>query len=106
MEYASGNIYIRENPMPKAGMVCHGHKHNFDHTTVLFAGAVHVSAVLPDGRKIEQDFHAPSHFLVHKDVEHEITALVDDTVFWCVYSHRTPQGDVVEHVTGWREAYV
>ena len=24
---------------------------------------------------------------------------------WCVYSHRTPQGEVSEHNTGWNEAY-
>jgi len=25
---------------------------------------------------------------------------------WCIYSHRTPQGDVSEHSTGWGRAYV
>jgi hypothetical protein len=24
---------------------------------------------------------------------------------WCVYSHRTPQGDIALHDTGWHEAY-
>ena len=75
MEWASGNIYIRPNIMRKKGAVVQGHKHNFDHTTIVFTGSVHVKGVLPDGRVIERDFQAPSHFLVLKDVEHEITAL-------------------------------
>lgn len=101
MEWASGNIYIRPNVLPKTGDKINGHKHNFDHTSIVFTGSVHVRGVCPDGRVIEQDFHAPSHFLVLKDVEHEITALEDGTTFWCVYSHRSPQGDVVQDHNGW-----
>lgn len=105
MEWVSGNVYIRPNTLAKAGDLVAGHKHGFDHTTIVFRGAVHVKATLPDGGVIERDFAAPAHFLVKADVEHEITALADDTVFWCVYSHREPQGDVVQEFTGWEEAY-
>jgi len=106
MEWISGNIMIRPNPLEKAGDGVKGHTHNFDHTTIVFSGAVHVRAVHPDGTVIEKDFHAPAHFLVKADVEHQITALVDHTEFWCVYSHRTPQGDVVQEVTGFDKAYL
>jgi hypothetical protein len=104
MEWVSGNIFIRKSIMDKAGMVIPGHKHLFDHTTIVFKGSVHVRAKLPDNTIIERDFKAPTHFLVKKDVEHEITALEDDSEFWCVYSHRDPQGEVVQEWTGWREA--
>lgn len=104
MEFVSGNILVR--PMKrKAGQVVDGHKHNFDHTTIVFTGAVRVKAKLPSGHLIEQEFHAPSFFLVRKDVEHEITFL-EDGECWCVYAHRTPQGDVVQVATGWPPAYV
>ena len=106
MEWASGNVFIRPNPLPKAGDRVHGHRHNFDHTTIVFRGAIHVRAVTPDGRVIEQDFTAPAHCLIKAEVEHEITALVDGTEFWCVYAHREPQGDIVQHYTGWGPAYV
>lgn len=100
-EWVSGNIFIRPNVLPKKGDKTQGHKHSFDHTTIVFSGSVHVRGVCPDGRIIEQDFHAPSHFLVLKDVEHEITALVDGTTYWCFYSHRDPQGNVVQENIGW-----
>jgi len=106
MEWASGNIHIRPNPLPKVGDGVEGHTHNFDHTTIVFKGAVHVKATLPNGTVIEQDFHAPAHFLVRADVKHAIHALVDDTEFWCVYSHRDPQGNVVQENIGWMAAYV
>ena len=106
MEWVSGNIYIRANNLAKAGDLCEGHTHNFDHTTVVFQGSVHVRGELPNGSVIEQDFHAPSHFLVKANVKHTITALEDVTVFWCVYSHRTPQGDVTQDYNGWHSNYV
>jgi quercetin dioxygenase-like cupin family protein len=106
MEWISGNLFIRPNVMAKKGEVIDGHKHNFDHTTIVFEGSVHVKGVLPDGRIIERDFHAPAHFLVKAEVEHEITALEDNVTFWCVYSHRTPQGQITQENTGWGQAYV
>jgi hypothetical protein len=105
MEWVSGNVFIRAN-QPAKGVASPGHTHNFDHTTIVFKGAVHVSATLPNGTVIERDFYAPTHFLVRRDVLHEITALEDGTVYWCVYSHRNPQGDVVQEWDGWREATV
>jgi hypothetical protein len=105
-EWVSGNIFIRPNELPEVGDKVDGHKHNFDHTTIVFRGAVHVKAKKPDGTVIERDFEAPSHFLVRADVEHEITATQPNTVFWCVYSHRDPQARIVQHYDGWTPAYV
>lgn len=105
MEFVSGNVFIRPNKMEKAGQVVPGHTHNFDHTTIVFKGSVHVKATYPDGTVREGNFKAPSHFLVRADVSHEIMSTRDDTEFWCVYSHHTPQGDVVQEYTGWEASY-
>jgi hypothetical protein len=106
MEYASGNIYIRPNVLALIGDQVEGDKHNFDHTTLFLEGAFHVKAKLPNGTVIERDFIAPSHCLILAEVEHTITALKPNSKFWCVYSHRTPQGDIVQQFTGWEPAYV
>jgi len=103
MEWVSGNIFIRPNKL-NAGQTTEGHTHLFDHTTIVFRGSVHVSATLPNGTKIERDFVAPAYFLVRKDVLHAITALQDGTEYWCVYAHRSPQGDVIQEWDGWSEA--
>ena len=105
MEFVSGNILIRPNTLATKGEKLPGHAHGFDHTTIVFSGAVRVKAAFPDGRIVEQDFTAPSHFLVKADVEHEIEALENETVVWCVYSHRTPQGEVIQENIGWMPAY-
>lgn len=106
MEWTSGNIFIRPNVLNKIGAKVDGHTHTFDHTSIVFKGAVHVKATLPNGTVIERDFKAPAHFLVLKDVIHQITATEDETEFWCVYAHRNPQGDVVQENAGWGASYV
>jgi quercetin dioxygenase-like cupin family protein len=105
MEWASGNVFIRPNSLERAGDQIAGHAHAFDHTSIVMAGAVRIAAKLPDGPLMVQEFRAPSHVLIRAGVEHEITALEDGTVFWCVYAHRTPQGEVVQEYTGWWGAY-
>jgi predicted metal-dependent enzyme (double-stranded beta helix superfamily) len=110
VEIISGNIFIRKRPMARAGDLSVGHKHNFDHTTIVFRGAVRVRRWAPPATQDDQpsdtkDFHAPAHFLVRAGDIHEITALIDDTEFWCVYSHRDPHGNVVQQDDGWTEAY-
>jgi len=104
-EFISGNIFIRPNKCDAIGDQVQGHAHNFDHTTIFFKGAFHVKATLPDGTIREKDFYAPSYALIKKDVIHEITAIEPMSEFWCVYSHRTPQGEVSEEYDGWAGAY-
>lgn len=104
-EWISGNIFIRANKL-QAGEMTGGHAHKFDHTTIVLTGAVHVRVVKPDGTLVaDTTFRAPSHFLVKAEWFHHITATEDDTRFWCVYSHRTHQGEVAQVFTGFTEAY-
>ena len=102
-EWVSGNIFIRRN-LGKAGEVIDGREHNFAHTTFVQGGSVRVKRKRPSGEVTTLDFVAPSHFLVHADSWHEITFLEDGEI-WCVYSHRDPQGRVVQEFTGWERAY-
>ncbi len=106
MEWSSGNIYIRPNVLKVKGDSVEGHTHSFDHTTIFFKGSFLVKAKLKNGETIEKNFEAPAHCLIKADVEHEIIAKEDDSIFWCVYSHRTPQGDIVQEFTGWEDSYV
>lgn len=106
MEFVSGNIFVRPNLLACAGDCINGHKHNFDHTSFFIRGSFNVVATLPDGATREVSVKAGDHLLIKADVTHKITALEDDCLFHCIYSHRRPQGDVSVEETGWREAYV
>ena len=99
--WISGNIFIRARFLLKDGDKVQSHEHNFDHTMILFTGAARV-------RRGEEEIElkAPAHCLIRKGTRHEITALAPGTTWWCVYSLRTPDGEVVDHDTGWNDAFV
>jgi quercetin dioxygenase-like cupin family protein len=97
-EHQSGNIFIRPNRM-EAGDVIDGHAHNFDHTTVFFGGSFVVSGVLQDGiTPYRREFTGPDHVLIKAGVTHRIECM-SDGLFWCIYSHRDPQGRIVQKFT-------
>ena len=110
MEWISGNIFIRPFKMAKAGDAMDGHYHNFDHTTLIVAGAFKCEATLEDGRVVERFFGEGQphgrHCLIKARVRHRFIALFDNSEGMCVYSHRTPQGEVSLVNTGWDDAYV
>ncbi len=105
MEWVSGNVFIRANKLRATGDLTQGHKHNFDHTLIVFKGAIKITATLPNGNIVEREAQAPAHFLIRADVIHKIVATVENTEYWCVYSHRDHQGDVIQNYDGWSEAY-
>ncbi len=119
MEAVSGNIYIRPNGPFEAGQSVPGHKHHFDHTTICFHGSFRVVKLFPDGGRQELLLEGPrptpvgsgtpdgriSHVLIEAGIEHEFTALETGSIFWCVYSHRSPQGDVIQVCEGFDRAY-
>ena len=101
-----GNIHVYPNRFEKAGEKCPGHTHNFDHAMLFLRGEFQGEMKLPSGQIIHRKFIAPDYCLVKSDVEHEITALTDDALFWCVFSHRDPQGNIIDEYSGNMSAYV
>ena len=104
-ELALGNIYVRPNHLAKVGDRLAGHRHNFDHVTLVTQGAIHIDATLPDGTTRQLDLDAGGFCVIKAEVLHAITATAAHTEFLCIYAHRDPQGRVVQEFTGWEEAY-
>lgn len=105
-ERISGNLYLRPVELKTAGDVLPGHKHRFSHTTFVVRGRVKVVASYDATPRMEKEFGPGEHFLVKQDWTHQITALTDDVFFMCIYSHRTPQGEVTQVYEGWDGAYM
>jgi quercetin dioxygenase-like cupin family protein len=127
MEFVSGNIFIREGLL-SAGDTTPGHAHNFDHTTYVPRGAIRFEKLgepiawstsldrkTGEPIKVETDWevlntvekHAGprSWVLIKAGVKHRLTA-IEDSVYHCIYSHRTPQGEIVQEYDGWQPAYL
>ena len=88
-----GNIWVKSHILKNKGDTNGGgHKHHFDHVTLLIRGSVEVQ--IPDcPSKI---FTAPTFIVIKKDNEHKFTALEDDTIFYCVFALRDIDGQVID----------
>lgn len=71
-----------------AGDVEIGHTHQFDHLTLLASGSL---KVVVDG--VESVFNAPHMIYIHKDKVHELTALENNTVAYCIHALREVGSD-------------
>lgn len=105
-EFEAGNIRCRPNFLPKIGDKIDGHEHNFDHATLFLSGKFLVIARKKGVKIAEEVVTAPNMRLILADTEHEIIALVENSAFWCVYSHRNAQGKVIQRNEGYSAAYV
>ena len=90
-----GNIWVRQNTMEKSGEVFPGHKHHFDHVTLLAKGSIEVEVNGYEPKK----FEAPTFVIIRKEHEHKITALTDDVIYYCVFALRNMDGEPVEDLT-------
>jgi quercetin dioxygenase-like cupin family protein len=82
------NLYSRMMRFKKAGEVEVGHTHQFDHLTLLAKGRLKVTV---DG--VSTEFTAPHMIYIHKDKVHELVALVDDTVAYCIHALRDKENN-------------
>jgi hypothetical protein len=90
-----GNIWVRQNMLSK-GEQAPGHVHYFDHVTLLAKGSVCVEVEGKDPK----EFVAPTFIVIKKELIHKMTALEDDTVYYCVFALRDVDGEVVGDIYG------
>jgi hypothetical protein len=87
-----GNIWVKQHVHECVGDSYGGHKHTFDHVTLLAAGRVSVEI---EGHPVKE-FTAPTFIVIRKEHEHKITSLQADTVYYCVFALRDLDGQVTE----------
>lgn len=87
-----GNIWVRQNELHKAGDAIQGHKHTFDHVSLLMKGTVEVEV---EGYEPKQ-FTAPTFIVIKKEHMHKFTAVTDDCCWFCTFAMRDPNGEVVD----------
>jgi len=81
------NLFSRMMHFAKSGDIEIGHTHQFDHLTLLAKGRLKVTV---EGAASE--FTAPHMIYIHKDKIHELEALTDETVAYCIHALRDGNG--------------
>lgn len=104
-----GPLGIRRFELDKKCETNEGHKHNYDHTTIVIRGGIKVIySYEKDGKLIEgesAEFRQGQAIAIKKDVLHTIKALEDNTQYVCVFSHRDFDGQIIENYNGHSQAY-
>jgi quercetin dioxygenase-like cupin family protein len=77
------NLYSRMMHFKRAGDTEIGHTHQFDHLTLLAKGKLKVTV-----EGVPTEFTAPHMIYIHKDKVHELEALTDETVAYCIHALR------------------
>lgn len=89
-----GNIWVRQNSIDNAGDSFPGHKHHFDHVTLLVQGKILVEV---EGYE-PKEYVAPTFVVISKDKQHKITSLTDNVVYYCVFALRDDNGEVIDPI--------
>lgn len=86
------NLFSRMMRFEKAGDIEIGHTHQFDHLTLLAKGKLKVTV-----EGVVSEFTAPYMIYIHKDKVHELEALTDETVAYCIHALRDKDsGDILD----------
>ena len=94
---ALSNIYNRLMHFRNKGDVENGHKHTFDHGTLVSSGSVLYEVINDNGDVIASKiFVAPNMVFVDKDRFHRITALEDNTVCACIHAVKTMDDELLD----------
>lgn len=86
------NLYSRMMHFVHAGDKEMGHTHQFDHLTLLAKGKLRVTV-----EGVATEFTAPHMIYIHKDKNHELVALLDNTVAYCIHALRDKEtGEILD----------
>ena len=96
-----GNIWVRQNLLKKSGEITQGHKHHFDHVSLLATGKVRVEV---EGFE-PKEFTAPTFIVIKKEHSHKFIALEDNTLWYCVFALRDIDGEVTDIYSGDNSPY-
>ena len=81
------NLYSRQMHFKKIGDIEIGHKHPFDHLTLLASGSLKIKV-----NNKETIFKAPHMIYIAKDLVHELTSLENNTLAFCIHPLRDGNG--------------
>lgn len=84
------NLYSRMMHFVKAGDTEIGHTHQFDHLTLLAKGRLKVTV-----EGVVSEFTAPHMIYIRADKNHELVALENDTVAYCIHALRDKENNEI-----------
>jgi quercetin dioxygenase-like cupin family protein len=85
------NLWSKMMHFKKSGDIERGHSHKFDHLTLLASGSLQV---IVNG--ISSEFKAPQMIYIEAGKIHELIALEDNTIAYCIHALRDDEGTILD----------
>lgn len=105
-EIINGPVFARRFVLDHKCQENAGHKHNYDHSTLVMRGRILVVAHDDAGQELwRQEFGWGERCFIAAYLHHTIKALEENTVYDCVFSHRDFEGQVSQRYIGNQTAY-
>lgn len=82
VSYIDG-VFVKQMKFEQAGDIMEGHLHNHNHITLLAAGKLQVTV-----NSSVTTVTAPQMIFIHKDHKHDLVALEDNTIAYCIHAIR------------------
>lgn len=82
------DIFYKQYWLEVAGILVPQHAHDYDHTTLVAAGAIRVWC----DDKFVGDVEAPKPMLIKANTKHKFMSLKDGTVLYCIHNLRGKKG--------------
>lgn len=94
--FAVSNVYCRLMEFEKEGDIELGHKHLYDHATLLSKGSLKVE-ILDDMDRVmsEKIFESPSFIFIAKNIKHKLISLENETIACCIHALRDIDEDII-----------
>jgi len=94
---ACSNVLSKMMYFEKAGQMVIGHRHPYNHATLVATGAVKVTMTYPDpkNRRPTKIFKAPTMIYIPEGATHELVAMEDNTVCVCIHALRTIDTEIL-----------
>jgi hypothetical protein len=95
---ALSNVFTRVMHFVNVGDVESGHRHSYDHATLVSSGSVLYEVLdnINGDVVASKEVIAPNLVFVDKDKFHRITSLQPDTVCCCIHALRTIDNDILD----------
>jgi len=92
------NVYTRMMHFVKTGNIEEGHKHYYDHATLLASGSLKVSVQDPVTKDLLEGVHykAPAMIFIRKGMVHQLEALENNTVAFCIHALKDEDEQIID----------
>lgn len=92
------NVYVRRMYFSEVGIIEVGHRHPYDHASLVANGAVEVQVYDDETKKLLPPvvYAAPAMIMIRANMAHQLKSVVDNTVVCCIHALRDETGELID----------